>query len=95
MIDIQQKKKVNGGDANFEVRNHSNGWIYAREGVVIPDEAITHSIDSINALGLDFGAVDVIVGRDTGAINILEINTAPGLEGTTLTKYVEAIQELL
>jgi glutathione synthase/RimK-type ligase-like ATP-grasp enzyme len=31
-------------------------------------------------LGLDFGAVDVLLGRD-GKFYVLECNTAPGVEG--------------
>jgi ribosomal protein S6-L-glutamate ligase RimK-like protein len=35
---------------------------------------------AVNALGLDFGAVDMLLGRD-GHYYILEVNTAPGVEG--------------
>lgn len=96
IIDIQQKKKKVGADAYSMVRNHDNGWIYAREGVDIPDETREAAIKAVRCLGLDFGAVDVVVRdvRDTEPF-ILEVNTACGLEGTTLQSYVQAIKEVM
>jgi D-alanine-D-alanine ligase-like ATP-grasp enzyme len=44
---------------------------------------------------LDFGAVDVIYNRAQDKAYVLEVNTAPGLEGSTLDNYVEAIQKVL
>jgi predicted ATP-grasp superfamily ATP-dependent carboligase len=41
---------------------------------------------ALDASGLDFGAVDVILTKQ-GKAYVLEINTAPGLEGTTVTDY--------
>lgn len=36
--------------------------------------------NAVNAMGLDFGAVDMILGQD-GMLYTLEVNTAPGVEG--------------
>ena len=49
---------------------------------------------AIKALGLDFGAVDIIYNEAEDQHYVLEVNTAPGLEGTTLQKYTEAILEM-
>ena len=38
------------------------------------------------------GVDDIIYNRDQGAF-VLEVNTAPGLEGETVERYVEAFQE--
>ena len=43
------------------------------------------------AVGLKIGAVDIIWNELENKCYVLEINTAPGLEGTTLVKYTEAI----
>ena len=42
------------------------------------------------AIDLQFGAVDIIWNEKENKCYVLEINTAPGLVGTTLTKYTEA-----
>jgi len=96
VIDYQQKKrKLNyDGPSTSGIRNHGNGWVYARDDVDLPDMARDASIRAVAALKLDFGAVDVATSLD-GNIYVFEVNTAPGLHGTTLTKYTEAINEML
>jgi D-alanine-D-alanine ligase-like ATP-grasp enzyme len=47
------------------------------------------SVEAVAALGLDFGAVDIIEDKE-GNFYVLEINTAPGLEGHTVTSYAKA-----
>jgi len=98
VIDFVQKKKrvdsVRDTSATPHVRNHTNGWVFARMGVVLPDAVRTASISAVSSLGLDFGAVDVATDRE-GNPYVFEVNTAPGLEGTTLQKYVQAFSSLI
>lgn len=55
----------------------------------------TEAIKAVNALGLDFGAVDIVTEKNTGIPYVLEVNTAPGNEGTTTQKYVDSIIEYI
>ena len=88
VLDIQQKKRKLGEEANYQIRNLKNGWIYARDNINQPkQEALDIAIKAINALNLDFGAVDIIYNEKQDKYYILEVNTAPGLENTTVTKY--------
>lgn len=92
VIDFQQKKKKVGADVNNLVRNHDSGWIYARNEVLLSTEAGQVSVDAVSSLGLDFGAVDIIIRREEPLKPyVLEVNTAPGLQNSTLTKYIEAV----
>jgi glutathione synthase/RimK-type ligase-like ATP-grasp enzyme len=95
VIDITEKRRRSGfeGDRNAYVRNLANGWVFCRGDVNPIDEVKTEAIKAVSALGLDFGAVDVI--QYSGKAYILEVNTAPGLEGMTLTRYVSAIKEFI
>lgn len=95
IIDFQQKKKKHNFDGGISgIRNHTNGWVYARSDVELPEAVANESIKAVQALGLDFGAVDVCTDRKD-KVFIFEINTAPGLHGTTLQKYTEAFRSLL
>lgn len=101
VIDIAQKRLVNverrqaiEGVRNQLVRNLENGWIYAREGVNISEELKTACVKACSVLHLDFGAVDCAT-NDRGEYVIFEVNTAPGLEGTTLQRYAAAIRAYL
>ncbi len=68
------------------IRTHDRGWVYATQGVVPNEEAQTLAVSALGRLGLDFGAVDIAIGKL--GVAVLEVNSAPGLEGTTLEKYV-------
>lgn len=81
------------------VRNHSYGWRFNRLNDInnVPSNVRSASINAVDALGLDFGAVDVIsYGRDENGLrraSVLEINTAPALEGESLNSYVQKFRE--
>lgn len=95
---FQQRKARNldvpAENVNWQVRNHANGFIFAHQNVDVPDVAKQHAINAVNALGLHFGAVDIILGTN-GEWYVLEVNTACGLEGTTLDKYVEQFKDIV
>ena len=80
---------------NTGIRNHSNGYIYARVNVDVPPLLLSSSLSAVNLLGLDFGAVDVGYRERDGKVFVFEVNTAPGLVGTTLDKYANAFKEYL
>lgn len=98
VIHVQRKvrnKEIPDEQINWQVRNHANGFIYQIGNIDIPDHVNQQAIQSVKALGLDFGAVDVMqaFAGDKGWY-VLEVNTAPGLEGTTLERYIEAFKGL-
>lgn len=93
IIDIQEKRKVKDfqGTIDHKIRSHSRGWVFCRGELEVPNEVMTAAIDAVDAINLDFGAVDIIWNRHYKKAYVLEINTAPGLEGTTIDVYAEAI----
>lgn len=95
VIDFVQKKQRQGQPANFQVRNAVNGWVFCREGVVLPECVAEQAIKAADALGLTFGAVDVGFNEKKQEPCVFEVNTAPGLEGTTLHSYEKAIKDYL
>lgn len=96
-IDYEQKLLRTGetpSDDERLVRSHRHGWIYARNGIVPPSHAaLDASITAVRALGLDFGAVDLGVHSKFG-VKVYEVNSAPGIEGTTVTRYATEINRL-
>ena len=95
VIDYQQKRlrsdMPEGFKPNYKIQNLENGFIYARENVQPPKQVMDNAIRAVSELGLDFGAVDVIYNEKKGQAIVLEVNTAPGLQGTTITSYANAI----
>lgn len=98
-VDIQRKarrKDVADEDINWKIRNHDNGFIFARnEDGVVPPDVIVQAINSVKLLGLDFGAVDVIFNDKEQQAYVLEVNTAPGLSGSTLEGYVSRFKAII
>lgn len=96
VVDVQQKRKRNGVDADFKIRNHDRGWVFCRNDIDAPDEEVLkESVNAVSKLGLRFGAVDVIWNNHHRKAYILEVNTAPGLEGTTFNTYVQKFGEMI
>jgi hypothetical protein len=92
VLDVQKKKRKLGFTGTSSgIRNHSSGWIYARTDVAIPDMLCPIAIQAVELLGLDFGAVDIGHKVNDNKFFVFEVNTAPGLEGSTLDKYSKAI----
>lgn len=96
VIDYVQKRKRDGVDEaqgyNKYIRSHNNGWVFCRENAIINEDVKTLAVRAVNALRLDFGAVDVVM-KANGKAKVLEVNCAPALEGTTLEKYSQAVVE--
>lgn len=62
-------------------RNYANGYAFRlMPEAAIPREGVDLAARTVDTLGLDFGAVDVLHGQD-GRFYVLECNSAPGVEG--------------
>lgn len=62
-------------------RNYHNGWTFQLVAAErVPREAVTLALRAVEALSLDFGAVDILQGTDN-LFYVLETNSAPGVEG--------------
>lgn len=82
-------------DANLQVRNHQNGFVFQHNDVVAPDCVTSLGPDFMRQYfpGMDFAALDVIYSKKEDSAWVLEGNTAPGLEGKTIEVYTEYLLE--
>lgn len=103
VIDCQRKAIRKTDDAGNEIdtstidhriRNMTNGFVFVRQDCDPPEDVKQQALAAIRACGLDFGAVDVIWNSSEKKAYVLEINTAPGLEGTTVETYTKAIENV-
>lgn len=98
VIDVQRKGLPQGlprDNINWMIRNLANGFIFVRnDGKVVPGDVFTQALAAMDGSGLHFGAVDVIWNEKQGQAYVLEINTAPGLVGTTVENYSRALTAL-
>jgi hypothetical protein len=98
VTDVQRKARRTSRPldlVNWQIRNHDNGFVFVRERVDPPQAVLENSVKAVQALGLDFGAVDVIWNQNKGKAYIIEVNTACAVSGITLDRYERALTSLL
>lgn len=96
VIAVQRKAKRSGFEgANWQVRNLQNGFVYVRENVNPPDALVNAAKLAFTSVDLDFGAVDVIWNEQQQRAYVLEVNTAPGLEGQTVIDYANYFRSVI
>lgn len=76
--------------AHAWIRSFDAGWIIQYDGFESVKAMRDVAAKAVEALGLDFGAVDVAKLRN-GTYIVLEVNRAPGAEGGTVTAYAKKI----
>jgi len=91
---------------NWKIRNHDNGFIFTRanknflnrDGVprleidCCPQSVKREASRAVAALGLDFGAVDIIWNQKNESAYVLEVNTAPGISETAVNIYSDVLR---
>jgi hypothetical protein len=92
LIGAQNKRYVGSDEEDATpIRNHDRGYVFVPLIETRPHEKrIAAAAKAVEALGLDFGAVDMLVTADDRSV-VLEVNSAPGLSDRYLDAYVEAI----
>lgn len=106
IIDVARKVRRSGVEDSRDDRpfvwNHGNDFIFQRSGVTVetvPEGVLTAAIRCIHNSYLHFGAVDVIVEAGGTLADAkcyaLEVNTSPGMEGTTLERYALFIEHIV
>jgi len=99
VIDVQRKVRDPSREPiNWQVRSHSNGFIYTRTSAtgasytdIVRHDVKQQALKALAMTGLTFGAVDVIYNANRNQAFVLEINSACGLEGATVGIYRDAI----
>lgn len=98
-VKLRKEGHADNPNSNTIVRNVDSGWVYGVNtveefaGLEACKEA---AIKAVKAVGLDFGAVDIVYKHQGDKVYVLEINTAPGLaeEGSSLEAYATAFKEM-
>lgn len=88
---IQQKRRENGFTGNDLIRTRANGWVFCVTSPFLDNKPeLKHQIvdaahRAIDALSLDYGAVDILVKQ--GKLYVIEVNTAPALKATSVQQF--------
>lgn len=77
---------------NPYVRNYANGYRFRSPSLDLRESRRQWAVEAVKVLGLDFGAVDMLLFGDEEECSILEINTAPACSPLTVSAYARAIE---
>lgn len=93
VIDVQEKRKKRSHEdqRDTRIRNVANGYVFCREGLVEPTGLRDLATSATTALGYSLGAVDIAYNERNDKLYVLEVNSCPGMQGTTLESYANAI----
>jgi glutathione synthase/RimK-type ligase-like ATP-grasp enzyme len=76
------------------IRSNTRGWKFSRIQLNnVGDRLREAALAAVNSLNLQFGAVDMAIEGNT--VYVIEVNSAPGLERTTLDTWVNTMQTYL
>lgn len=77
------------------VRSNFRGWKFSHVADKnVKKELLEEAKKALKAVGLEFGAVDCAIDAD-GKAWIIEVNSGPGLEASSLKQYVDAFRKII
>lgn len=87
----KRRKKDYDGKADAKIRNTANGYVFCSDGVVEPDGLRTLALKASTVTKSDFKGVDIGYNEKLNELFVIEVNSAPGIEGTNVDRYIEVI----
>jgi glutathione synthase/RimK-type ligase-like ATP-grasp enzyme len=97
-IFVQRKAidSCSGNVVNYQIRNRKNGFLFVVQDLDPDPSVISNAVNAVNALGLDFGAVDVIWNERRQLATVVEVNTACSLHSKSgKARYYNALKALM
>lgn len=95
VIDVRRKVKKQGVKVEeWKIRSYRNGFVFQKDNINPHPDVLEQAVKAVRECKLNFGAVDVIWNNYREKAYVLEINTAPGLEGSTIEEYSKAFDKM-
>ena len=87
----KRKRKEFQGDRDHKIRNLANGYVFCRSVTDIPDGLHDLAVKASKVTASDFKGVDIGYNEKQNKLFVIEVNSAPGIEGSNVDAYVQAI----
>jgi len=88
---LEKRKKKGGEKVECRIRNTANGYVFCRDNVEEPPGIRELALKASKVTNSDFKGVDIGYNEKYNELFVIEVNSAPGMEGTTIQQYIEAI----
>jgi glutathione synthase/RimK-type ligase-like ATP-grasp enzyme len=91
VVSVLEKRRKKGTVGETKIRNTANGYVFCREGVEEPEGIRELALKASKVTHSDFKGVDIGYNVKKNQLFVIEVNSAPGFEGTTVKEYANAI----
>lgn len=87
----KKRRKDFDGQRDTKIRNLANGYVFVQNVSNLPDGLVPLALSAARVSPSDFRGVDIGYNEKNNDLFVIEVNSAPGIQGTNLIKYTEAI----
>lgn len=93
VVHVLEKRKKAGyeKDRDTRIRNTANGYVFCSDGVVEPVGLRELALAASKVTDSDFRGVDIGFNEKLNELFVIEVNSAPGIQGTNVDRYIEVI----
>ena len=95
VVSVVEKRKKTGwtDQRDTKVRNLANGYIFCQQVENEPAGLRELALAAAEVSPSDFRGVDIGYNEKNDELFIIEVNSAPGITGSNITKYVQGITQ--
>lgn len=93
IVQVVDKRKRSGwvDDRDTRIRNTNNGYVFCRSVENIPEGLHDLALAASKVTSSDFKGVDIGYNELHKELFVIEVNSAPGIEGSNVDDYVNTI----
>jgi len=87
----KRKRKEFTGERETKIRNTANGYVFCSENVAEPPGIRELALKAAQVTNSSFKGVDIGFNEKLNELFVIEVNSAPGIQGSNVQRYIEAI----
>lgn len=93
VVSVVEKRKRKGfeGERDTKIRNLANGYVFCQEVTNEPEGLRTLALQAAKVSPSDFRGVDIGYNQKKDELFVIEVNSAPGIEGSNVEKYLDTM----
>lgn len=100
LVTIVEKRKKQDweGPSDSRIRNLANGYVFCQELTIdaaMQKRVADFAVKCAKVTASDFKGVDLGYNAYNDDLFVIEVNSAPGIEGSNVDKYVQVIKEFI
>ena len=93
VVSVTEKKRKKGWDneRDTKIRNLANGYVFCQQVSDEPEGLRQLALSAAMVSPSDFRGVDIGYNEKSNDLFVIEVNSAPGIQGSNLDKYTQTI----